>query len=211
MNWEEWKPIYEKILQEFGYDRKKDEEAARIAVEIARSNIQPEDLGKMVSGKVVSICGAGENLEKELNEIEGIVIAADEATTILLSNKILPDIITTDLDGDVDDIIKANEKGSIAVIHAHGDNIDVLKRYLPCFKGKIMLTAQSKPFDGIYNFGGFTDGDRAYCIAKHFKARKIKLVGFDFDKPKQKEGKNLEIKKKKLEWAKKIIFGDCSK
>jgi len=208
MNWQEWKPIYEKILQEFGYDRKRDEEAARIAVKIAKGNVLPEDLGKMLNGKVVSICGAGENLEKELNEIEGIIIAADEATTILLSNNILPDIITTDLDGNVNDIIKATEKGSIVIIHAHGDNINALKKYLSCFKGKIMLTTQAEPFNGIYNFGGFTDGDRAYCIAKHFNAKKIKLIGFNFDKPKQKERKDLEAKKKKLEWAKKIIFGN---
>lgn len=205
MEWEEWRPIYEEILREFSYSKEKDEKAAKIAVKISRSNIGINDLKKLIYRKVVSICGAGKNLEDELNEIEGIVIAADEATSILLFHNIIPHIITTDLDGNINDLIKANEKGSIVIIHAHGDNIDSLKKYLLFFKGKIMLTTQSKPFGNIYNFGGFTDGDRAYCIAKHFKARKIKLIGFDFDNPKPKKGKDLEIKRKKLKWARKII------
>ncbi len=205
MEWNEWESIYIKILDEFGYPRLKDEEAAKLAAEIAKSNVLPDDLKNLIERKIVSICGAGENLEKEIAEIEGVIMAADEATSILLDNGIIPTIITTDLDGNVDDILKANEKGSLVIIHAHGDNMEELKKYLPKFSGKIMITTQSKPFDAIYNFGGFTDGDRAYCIAKHFGAKKIKLIGFDFEKPRHKKGKNLEIKKKKLEWAKKII------
>lgn len=205
MEWDEWKPIYIKILNEFSYSRLKDEEAAKLAAEMAESNILPDDLRNLLQGKIVSICGAGKNLENEIAKIEGVVMAADEATSILLNNGVLPAIITTDLDGNVDDILEVNKRGSIVIIHAHGDNMEELKKYLPKFSGKIMITTQSKPFGSIYNFGGFTDGDRAYCIAKHFGAKKIKLIGFDFDNPKPKKGKNSEIKKRKLEWAKKII------
>ena len=205
MEWRQWKPIYEKILKDFGFNRQKDEEAAKLAAEIAKSNVTPKKLEGIIHGKVVSICGAGKNLEEEMGKIEGIVIAADEATTSLLKHGIIPHIITTDLDGNIEDLIKANKEGSIVIIHAHGDNMEALKSWLPFFKGKILLTTQSKPFDAVYNFGGFTDGDRAYCIAKHFNAKKIKLIGFDFENPRKKEGKDIGIKKKKLEWAKKII------
>lgn len=34
MRYSAWEPIYEEILKDFGFDRKKDEEAARIALEI---------------------------------------------------------------------------------------------------------------------------------------------------------------------------------
>jgi len=205
MEWRQWKPIYEKILKDFGFNRQKDEEAAKLAAEIAKSNVTPKKLEGIIHGKVVSICGAGKNLEEEMGKIEGIVIAADEATTSLLKHGIIPHIITTDLDGNIEDLIKANKEGSIVIIHAHGDNMESLKSWLPFFKGKILLTTQSKPFDAVYNFGGFTDGDRAYCIAKHFNAKKIKLIGFDFENPRKKKGKDIRIKKKKLEWAKKII------
>lgn len=117
----------------------------------------------------------------------------------------LPDIIVTDLDGNVEDQIKANEMGSIAVIHAHGDNIPAIRKYAPLFKGRVVLTTQSEPFDNVYNFGGFTDGDRAFLMAKHFGATKISLFGFDFENPREKEGKDIEIKRKKLKWAKKLI------
>ena len=205
MDWEEWKPIYKKILEEFGYEEEEDIKAAKIAGEMASSNISPAELRKIIHGRDVSICGAGENLVEEIDGIKGIIIAADEATSILLSHNILPHIITTDLDGNVGDILRANEMGSIVIIHAHGDNVETLKKYLPFFKGKIMLTTQAEPSGGVYNFGGFTDGDRAYCIASHFGAREIKLIGFDFENPSLKEGKDANIKRKKLQWAKKII------
>jgi len=205
MIWEEWKPLYEEILHDMGYDEKRDKKAAEMAAEIKKSNVFPDDLKKIIYGKIITICGAGENLEKEIKNIEGIIMAADEATSLLLSHHIYPHIITTDLDGNVEDIIHANERGSIVVIHTHGDNLEAVKNYLHLFNEKIMITTQTEPFDGVYNFGGFTDGDRAYCIARHFGAREIKLVGFDFEKPREKKGKNMDLKKKKLRWAKKII------
>ncbi|MEM2818029.1 MAG: hypothetical protein QXN39_06050, partial [Archaeoglobaceae archaeon] len=61
-----------------------------------------------------------------------------------------------------------------------------------------VATTQSKPFGRVYNFCGFTDGDRAVLIAKKFGAKKITLYGFDFEKA---EGTKL----KKLKWAKKIL------
>ncbi len=203
MEWEEWEPIYKKILQDFGYDEEKDKEASKLALKYAKKQIEANVLKKFIENRIVSICGAGKNLEKELKNIEGTIISADEATSILLKNNIVPHIITTDLDGNIEDLLEANKKGSILIIHVHGDNIQSLK-HISLFKN-FLLTTQSKPFDKLHNFGGFTDGDRAYCIAKHFNAKKIKLVGFNFEEPRKKEGKDLKIKKRKLEWAKKII------
>ncbi|MBU4189948.1 MAG: DUF115 domain-containing protein, partial [Candidatus Thermoplasmatota archaeon] len=94
--------------------------------------------------------------------------------------------------------------GAIAMIHAHGNNINRLERYVPMFNGKLIGTTQAKPFDNIYNFGGFTDGDRAVCLSDHFGAKKIFLAGFDF-KNVGKYSKSKELKMKKLGWAKRII------
>lgn len=205
MEWREWEPIYEQIIAAFGYERAEDERAARLAAILAPATIEPKHLKELIEGRAVSICGAGENLADELGNIAEVVMAADEAASVVLAHGIVPDIITTDLDGKMDDIVVAQKKGSIIIVHAHGDNINALKTYLPAFTSGIMLTTQAEPFNGVYNFGGFTDGDRAYCIAHHFNASGIQLVGFDFEHPREKEGKAREIKRKKLQWAKKII------
>ncbi|MBC7129328.1 MAG: DUF115 domain-containing protein [Thermoplasmatales archaeon] len=211
MEWGKWKKIYEEILRDFGYSMEEDEKSAKIAEKLSSNNekIDERYLKELIEGKIVTICGAAIS-EKDIEKIEGVIISADETTSFLMGKGILPDIITTDLDGNVEDILNANERGSIVIIHAHGDNIDAIKNYLRKFKGKIMITTQSKPFGNVYNFGGFTDGDRAYCIAKHFNAKKINVVGFDFSNPVKKDRKNLENKRKKLEWAKKIM-DTCSR
>lgn len=88
------------------------------------------------------------------------------------------------------------EKGCVLVIHAHGDNVELIKEIVPELNS-FVATTQAEPFDRVYNFGGFTDGDRAAIIAKEFGARKILLHGFEF----KAEG----VKGKKLVWAKKIL------
>ncbi|MEA2055143.1 MAG: 6-hydroxymethylpterin diphosphokinase MptE-like protein [Candidatus Thermoplasmatota archaeon] len=207
MDFREWEPIYESILIDFGYNRKEDEHSANLLYSMAKKKcVDAQILRNKIHEKKVTICGAAENLEGNIKKIDGTVIAADEATSILM-DEILPDIIVTDLDGNVDDQIIANGRDSVAVIHAHGDNVEAIKKYVPRFRGKIVLTTQSRPFDNVHNFGGFTDGDRAFFMAKHFGAKEIVLLGFDFEKPRQKEGKDTEIKRRKLRWAKKLIEG----
>jgi len=206
MEFREWEPIYKSILKDFGYSREEDERAAKLLRSLAKSSgIQV--LEDKIRGKKVTICGAAESLTDEIKKIEGTVVAADEATSILLEFTI-PDIIVTDLDGNMKHQIEANDMGSIVVIHAHGDNIPAIKKYAPLFTGKVILTTQSEPFDDVHNFGGFTDGDRAFFMAKHFGGREIVLLGFDFENPREKEGKNTEIKRRKLQWAKRLIERD---
>jgi hypothetical protein len=143
-------------------------------------------------------------LKDEITGHEGILIAADEAASVAMQAGVGPDIIVTDLDGDVKDQVKANVKGAIVVIHAHGDNIPAIRRWAPLFRSRVMATTQSRPFSRVYDFGGFTDGDRAAFLAKHFGASKIHLIGFDFDHPSPKD-ENPEVKLRKLAWAKKLI------
>jgi hypothetical protein len=129
-----------------------------------------------------------------------VVIAADGATSVLLRGALIPDLVCTDLDGVIADIITANRLGSLIVVHAHGDNMDMLKKVLPTLNENVLCTTQSKPLHNVYNFGGFTDGDRCVFLAKEFGARRIELIGFDF------EDKNVsEKKRKKLKWAKRLI------
>ena len=67
------------------------------------------------------------------------------------------------------------------VVHAHGDNIPLLKHWVPRFTGPLVATTQSTPLPHVHNFGGFTDGDRAVFAADELGAASITLVGFDLD------------------------------
>jgi uncharacterized Rossmann fold enzyme len=86
------------------------------------------------------------------------------------------------------------------VVHAHGDNIALLKHWVPRFKGPLVATTQSNPLPHVHNFGGFSDGDRAVFAADELGAEQITLIGFDLD------DKNVDpLKRKKLIWARKLL------
>jgi len=209
MDYNKWKKYYNQILLDFGYSEKEDEKSAVLLSELLMKKKlgTPKDLNNMIFGKNVYVFGAAGSLQDDAKKVKkenAVFISADTATSLLIKKDIIPDIIVTDLDGLVDDQVTANKKDATVVIHAHGNNIDRLERYVPMFDGKIIGTTQSKPFDNIYNFGGFTDGDRAVCIADCFGAKKIFLAGFDFENV-GKYSKSKELKMKKLKWAKRII------
>ncbi len=203
-----WEPIYEEILEDFGFDRKSDEEAARILSRMLteQNTVSLSELKTTISGKPALIFGNAPKLRKELSEIDlsaFVVIAADGAAAVLMDTGCVPEVICTDLDGnseaDIEKESLACEQGSIVLIHAHGDNIEKLEKYVPRFK-RFIATTQARPFDKVFNFGGFSDGDRCVFVAREFGDNKIKLAGFDFEDPDVNP-----IKKKKLKWAKKLI------
>ncbi|MFQ6107593.1 MAG: 6-hydroxymethylpterin diphosphokinase MptE-like protein [Thermoplasmata archaeon] len=201
MDFSRWEIYYSQILADFGYSREEDERAARLLSRLLRNKeSSPKALGILIQGKRVTIAGDAESLEREIGSISGVVISADEATSVLLHNDIVPDAFTTDLDGRIEDLLRANSLGAIAVIHAHGDNIPALQEHVSKFEGQVVGTTQAEPIQGVHNFGGFTDGDRAVFIADHFNAEEIRLVGFDFTRPKRKD-KDLGTKMRKLDWA----------
>jgi len=207
---EDWEPVYSEILADMGYDRASDENSARVlkALMVNADLITEDELG---IGDTVSVFGAADCLSDDIRKKapEGTLISAGSATSAVMDAGIVPDIVVTDLDGEVERQIEANRAGAVAVLHAHGDNIDLIMRYAKEFTGKVIITTQSKPDNVICNFGGFTDGDRAVCLARHMGAKHIRLYGFDFDNPSKKDGSDPQIKKKKLAWAKRII-GDSS-
>jgi len=218
MLYKEWKPFYEKIVSDLDLNFKKDKDAAYLLDSTLKNKqiMKTKTLENLIKNKEVVVFGAGPSLKKSIiinrkTIDKSIKIAADGATSALIKNNIQPDIIVTDLDGCVPDQIKANSKGSIILIHAHGDNINSLKEYIEKFKGGIIGTTQTNPsdFKNLHNFGGFTDGDRATFLASHFKAKKIFLIGFDFDgkigKYSFSENKDKKLKLKKLKWCKYLV------
>jgi uncharacterized Rossmann fold enzyme len=155
----------------------------------------------------VLVCGGGDSLADDLSSmtIDRYVVVADAATSIVADAGINIDMIVTDLDGIVEDQISLNSDGTVAFLHAHGDNQPALNRYAGRFVGPVVGTCQCPPPPGMFNFGGFTDGDRAACICAELGAKDILLAGFDFDTPSNKAGKSKDVKKRKLRWAKAIL------
>ncbi|WP_292388493.1 6-hydroxymethylpterin diphosphokinase MptE-like protein [Methanosarcina sp. UBA5] len=208
MDFATWEPIYEQILEDFGFDRAGDEQAAMsLSGMLTEENtVSLSELKAIISEKSVLVCGNAPRLRRDLSEIDFsafTIIAADGAAAVLMDMGIVPEVICTDLDGnseaDIEKEILACEKGSIVLIHAHGDNIDKLEKYVPRFR-RFIATTQARPFDKVYNFGGFSDGDRCFFVAREFGAKKVRLAGFDFE-----DSDVNPIKKKKLKWAKKLI------
>lgn len=209
MHWEEWEPFYRAIIEDFNYSKQKDERAAEILnALLSKKRICDDACIQWHISKEVTVCGGASNLQKHLDKfgVSGTSIAADNATSLLLANGSLPDLIVTDLDGNIRDQITANAEGSVVIVHAHGDNVPALKEHVPLFKGLISGTTQSREVGIVRNYGGFTDGDRAVSIARHFGATRIRLLGFDFENPNPKLGCEIETKRKKLTWAKRLIF-----
>src|SRR6059036_2591788 len=201
MEFEAWKPFYEEILKDFGFSREKDEAVAVELEKLLGGNRAPDSgLRQIIRGKEVTVAGNGPNVAQEIGEARGVLITADEVTSVALEKGLLPAILVTDLDGTVTDQVKANVEGTIAVIHGHGDNGPAVREWAPRFSGATVATTQSRPVGGLRNFGGFTDGDRAVFLADHFGARRIHLVGFDFERPNEKD-LDRRMKQRKLDWA----------
>ncbi len=199
MNYEEWEPYYTRILESFGFDRTKDEEAARLLAELLPRDDLPL-LASLCRGNVVTVCGNAPCLKDELGRIEGAVFAADAASEVLWRAGIRPDAVFTDLDGATDDYLEMNREGTVMVIHAHGDNIPLLQYWTPKFTGPVVGTTQSCPVPPLHNFGGFTDGDRAVFTADHLGAERIMIIGFDLDDPEVDF-----VKRGKLQWARQLL------
>lgn len=199
MNFCDWEPYYEEILAYFGFDRKADEEAARLL-----ASLLPYDnllsLISLTEGNDVTVCGNAPCLKDELSKIDGIVFAADAAAEVLDDAGIRPDVIFTDLDGATDRFLTMNRESTIVVVHAHGDNMPLLSHWVPQFTGKLVGTTQAAPLPHVHNFGGFTDGDRAVFAAHELGAEKVSIVGFDLD------DQNVDpLKRGKLFWARKLL------
>ncbi len=217
-----WEKYYMEILEDFGFSRENDEESAKLLDEILSTEgcLTLDDLGSIVgfSDKFI-VFGAGPSLREHVTFLKEnydlrdyVLVAADGATTALIEQKIAPDIVATDLDGNLDDILLANVRGANVVIHAHGDNMDKIAGLTPYFTS-VLGTTQAQPVGNLYNFGGFTDGDRAMFLAVALGASEITLAGMDFgdivtkySRPniETELAKADEFKKKKLTYAEKF-------
>jgi len=198
MKLEDWLlRFYFPIVDEFGYSVSDDAESARILEEVGE--LYSRNVLEKFRGKTAIIIGNGPNpdfssvISSRIDRKENVVITAGKA---ILRYEGRVDIHVTDLDEGYDAVCRAADR-AILVVHAHGDNIDMVREFVPSL-GRVIGTTQYIPFGRVYNFGGFTDGDRAAIIAKAF-AEEVRLVNFNFSRAES------ETKLRKLKWARRIL------
>lgn len=182
-----WQDMYDAILADFAYDAARDDKSARMLGRMLDEAGMPDAypaLRRLIEGSTVLVAGSGPSLDESFDVLArhadtAVLIAADTAVKPLVDRGIMPHVIVTDLDGDVECHAEASRRGAIIIAHAHGDNMHMLhhvRRFRAC-----MGTTQVGPVGRIRNLGGFTDGDRAVFAADHFGAGRIILFGMDLD------------------------------
>ncbi len=183
-----WLPRYREIAASLNLNWDDDQEAADLLSTLMGGRTTPlERLKAEVADRGVIVFGAGPSLTDDVVRLQKgcllekfCLISADGATSALLDEgHILPNVIATDLDGRVEDQIHASEMGSVVVVHAHGNNIPMLKAYVSKFRERLGST-QVEPRKDVHNFGGFTDGDRAAFLSVELGASFLVLAGMDF-------------------------------
>lgn len=187
MDFEKWSPWYERILGAFGFDRTADQDSASLLEKLIEGKaVHTSVVREIIEGETVVVFGCGPSIQRNLNDYlmspikdKSIPIAADGATTPLLRiGHIIPRIVVTDLDGDIEDLVDASKRGSIVAVHAHGDNMTALESCVPRFNS-VLGSTQVEPRPHVNNFGGFTDGDRSAFLAEEAGAKRIVLMGMD--------------------------------
>lgn len=149
---------------------------------LPRPNIQ--GLENIVRGRDCIVFGAGPSLDTDLKRLvqagflKKVLIAADGATSAVIKHR-NPDIVVTDFDGEVEPQLTAWHRGARLVVHGHGDNLERVEQIVPNLLARVIGTIQTRPFGKLFNFGGFTDGDRAAFMAHELGASKIYLAGMD--------------------------------
>lgn len=162
----------------------------------------------------VIIVGAAVRSEELLKySMEGnVFIAADGAVGALSSYDSLACVVS-DFDGS-SYLEHAAASGQIIVAHAHGDNQQRWEEAIGAWEGganppQFILSHQvNEVIEGMENFGGFTDGDRALCLALAMDVEpgNIVLIGFKTGVVGRWSGSTIsELKLKKLEWMKQIV------
>ncbi len=224
MDWSEWQPAYLAIARRLGLSIDADRKATALLTTLLK-DVNPvpllEQLENKIQNRTVVVCGAGPSLGRQLDEAisgqgtaDAVYVAADGAASAFLELGRECDILVTDLDGNNDDLKTVIDHGALPIIHAHGDNMNRIERFVPRLT-KTLGSTQVEPTDRALLWGGFTDGDRACHIVLHYAPKRLILVGMDFgnvvgrwSKPNRPSHFEADRRKRiKLEIAEQLISG----
>ena len=224
------------VREYFGWDESDDLESAQAMIQRVETSLQEKwarhnrsiSLSKIfrrlvIRNPEVAILGAAiepEELVRILSE-PTLIVAADGAAGVIseipnsLSEKAWSRValIVSDADGG-EGTIEAVRRAVPFFLHAHGDNRREWESLLEFAEERasppdLILTHQTQEkIPGMYNPGGFTDGDRAACIltALGVSRNRITMLGTRTDVVGRWSGKTQEqMKMKKLQWMRRIL------
>ena len=214
MEYSAWAPRYERIRAEFGFPFER-EEAAAALLESLLPSLDGRDPMALVrtrlAGRPAVVVGLAPSAgppplwRRPSGDRSPCVVTADGATATCLAAGIVPAVVVTDLDGPVASEIAANRRGSLVVVHAHGDNLAAIREWVPQFAGEVVGSWAGPPRGPLLDVGGFTDGDRAAYLAAHAGASEVLLWGFDFDHVSESDPTARSRKLAKLRWARRLL------
>ena len=193
-----WWDFQDQINTQFNFSRIREEVATRM---VAHLDFLKTSISRYFKGRDLVLIGAAIN--HSLSIPNSSLIVADGALRACLEKDIIPELIISDLDGYLPDMLWATQNGSKIIIHAHGDNISRVHQYSA--KLNPICMTSTYPSDSTFCWGGFTDGDRATMMSLSLGCASIKLLGFDFNKVGSFSGEYSPRKIEKLVWAQRII------
>ncbi|WP_227131124.1 6-hydroxymethylpterin diphosphokinase MptE-like protein [Halorubellus salinus] len=209
MDFETFEPAYEAVLADFGFDRASDEHARDVLADLAPRGVLAA-FEAVLGGRDVAVVAPGPSLAADLDAVaaaaddtEGAVLAVSSAAPVLREHDVAVDAYVTDLDADPELAPVLTAEGVPSAVHAHGDNVPVVRDLMPeCDREHVLGTTQAapRPDAGVVNVGGFTDGDRAAFLADHVGARSLSFPGWDLD-----DDAVGPMKAKKLAWARRLL------
>jgi len=126
MDWIDWQPIYQDIVNRLSLDSIMDTRATHLLTELLK-DVNPDPLLQLLDLRIrnrkVVVCGAGPSLEqhiqtlKERSDYQNLVfVAADGAVSLLIEQNCACDVIVTDLDGDYNHISQATQDGALTIV-----------------------------------------------------------------------------------------------
>ena len=193
-----WWKFQDQINKQFNFSRTREEVATRM---LSHLNFSKTAISDYFRDRDLVLIGAAIN--QSFSIPNSSLIVADGALRACLQRDIIPELIISDLDGYIPDIIWATQNGSKIIVHAHGDNISRVHQYSA--KLNPICMTSTYPSDSTFCWGGFTDGDRATMMSLSLGCASIKLLGFDFNKVGSFSGEYSPRKMEKLVWAQRII------
>ncbi len=101
------------------------------------------------------------------------IIAVDGAAIALASSNIVPDVVVSDLDADINDLIHVGKQGSIIVLRRKMEGTEKVLRFFKKCIGPIVF------YDSVAKYDANSDLDAAVYLACKFHCRKVVLLGFD--------------------------------
>lgn len=214
MRYGEWAPVYERIRAEFAFDFAREERAAARLVALAPELSADRSLAearRRIEGRDVVVVGLAPSAgppplwRLPPGGRRPAIVAADGATQTCLTAGVVPEVVVTDLDGPVASEVSAQSRGALVVVHAHGDNVAEMERWVPELAGPLAGSWAGPPTGALLDCGGFTDGDRAAYLAVESGARRVLLWGFDFEHVLEPDPPSRERKLAKLRWAERSL------